>query len=66
MAFLLRYRIPLNEGDCITVLTGGRTPFLLRPVGGQYRLVGHCYVHGIMDGEAFPVDESELEWISIR
>ena len=46
-----------QEGDIISVLAGGRVPFVLRKVEGQenYQLVGDAYVHGIMDGEA--VDE---------
>ncbi|TVY80845.1 Heterokaryon incompatibility protein 6 OR allele [Lachnellula suecica] len=52
--------------DCIAVLTGGNPPFILRPTGESYRLIGPCYVHGIMDGEVFPEDPNELEWISIR
>jgi len=53
-------------GDFIVVLAGGDYPFVLRPTGDHYRLVGPCYVHGIMDGEAFPEDPEELEWFSIR
>jgi hypothetical protein len=53
-------------GDCIAVLAGGRLPFVLRPIGDHYRLVGHCYVHGIMDGEAFPENLDELTWFSIH
>jgi hypothetical protein len=41
-----------EEGDCIFVFLGATVPFVLRPVGlGRYKLVGACYVHGIMDGE---------------
>jgi hypothetical protein len=41
-------------GDLVTVLDGGKTPFLLRllPAGAIYSLVGESYVHGIMGGEA--------------
>ena len=53
-------------GDCIAVLAGGRFPFVLRPIGDHYRLVGHCYVHGIMNGEAFPENLDELTWFSIH
>jgi hypothetical protein len=53
-------------GDCIAVLAGGRLPFVLRPTGNHYRLVGPCYVHGIMDGEAFPENLDELTWFSIH
>lgn len=39
-------------GDVVVVLQGGETPFVLRPQGpnGLYRLVGECYIHGIMYG----------------
>jgi hypothetical protein len=56
-----------EEGDRIAILSGGNLPVILRPNGDDYyRLVGPCYVHGIMDGEAFPDDLEELEWLSIR
>ncbi|KAN0092380.1 HET domain containing protein [Hyaloscypha variabilis] len=40
-------------GDGLYVLSGCHVPFLLREVDGlgRFRLVGECYVHGIMDGE---------------
>jgi hypothetical protein len=41
-----------RAGDHVVVLYGGRTPFVLRPHQNEYRLVGECYVHGVMDGEA--------------
>ncbi len=41
-------------GDHVCVLLGCATPLLLRPVPNhQFRVVGECYVHGLMDGEAF-------------
>lgn len=45
-------------GDEIWILFGGSVPFILRPYPddsehhGCYALIGDCYVHGIMDGEA--------------
>jgi hypothetical protein len=44
------------SGDVVVVLFGGKVPFVLRQVdagsdGAQWRLVGECYVFGIMDGE---------------
>lgn len=39
-------------GDIVAILYGWDTPFLLRPVPTGYLLVGECYVHGIMHGEA--------------
>ena len=44
-------------GDTVVVIPGAQTPFIVRPPNGtvnvdKYQLVGECYVHGIMDGEA--------------
>jgi hypothetical protein len=45
-----------RQGDIISILLGCSVPAILRPDdrerGGCYRLVGECYVHGIMNGEA--------------
>jgi hypothetical protein len=47
-----------KERDIITVLFGCSVPVVLRMVSFEgerfYRLVGECYVHGMMDGEAIP------------
>ena len=40
------------EGDIIYALFGGSVLYVLRPKGDQFILVGECYVHGLMDGEA--------------
>ncbi|KAI0491039.1 heterokaryon incompatibility protein-domain-containing protein [Xylaria cf. heliscus] len=43
--------------DEVWVLAGGNVPFILRNVGeGRYKLIGECYVHGIMHGEAVVAD----------
>ncbi|KAF9893477.1 hypothetical protein FE257_010789 [Aspergillus nanangensis] len=43
-----------QKGDQVVLLEGGRVPYLLRKVDDEsYKLVGECYVHGIMYGEAF-------------
>jgi hypothetical protein len=41
-------------GDEVYVLLGGDVPRILRPTAEdkEFQFVGHCYVHGIMDGEA--------------
>jgi hypothetical protein len=43
-----------REGDVVAILFGGTRPYLLRPVrnGTHWRLVGECYVHDIMNGQA--------------
>ncbi|KAG4431063.1 hypothetical protein IFR05_013455 [Cadophora sp. M221] len=38
-------------GDRVFTFVGGDVPFVLRPVGEEFELVGEAYVHGIMDGE---------------
>jgi hypothetical protein len=44
-----------QEGDVVSVLFGGCTPFILRKTAGKelYILVGEAYVYGIMGGELF-------------
>lgn len=53
-------------GDYIAILAGGKFPFVLRPIGDHYCFIGPCYVHGIMNGEAFPENLDELQWFAIR
>ena len=41
-------------GDMIWALAGGRALYILKPINrqlNQYRFIGECYVHGLMDGE---------------
>ncbi|KAL0939659.1 het domain-containing protein [Colletotrichum truncatum] len=49
----------MEPGDIVCVLLGGKMPFCLRPWGNKYLLLGECYVHGIMNGQA--VDGSRGE-----
>jgi hypothetical protein len=59
-----------QPNDKIAIFGGGRVPFVIRPVGnGEYQLVGECYIHGVMEGEALSGDGFEdvtLEEIKIR
>jgi hypothetical protein len=43
-----------QPGDIIVIFLGGKTPYLLRkyPSGDKYYLVGECYIHGMIEGEA--------------
>ncbi|KAI0813012.1 HET-domain-containing protein [Xylaria sp. FL0064] len=47
----------MNVGNIVCVLFGGKMPFCLRPCGSHYLLVGECYVHGLMKGEAMQLAE---------
>jgi hypothetical protein len=49
-----------TEGDKVTIFFGHSLLYIVRKIGdadenkegkNRYRLVGHAYVHGIMDGE---------------
>ncbi|KAI5458121.1 heterokaryon incompatibility protein-domain-containing protein [Mariannaea sp. PMI_226] len=58
----------MEIGDVIVVLYGGRVPFVIRPRKGEdgdevdgWTLVGECYVHGYMNGEALERDDIEEE-----
>ncbi|KAH8659213.1 heterokaryon incompatibility protein-domain-containing protein [Tricladium varicosporioides] len=68
-----------HEKDIICVPFGSSTPFVLRPIlehatpspmnipsldnGRQYELIGRCYVHGFMNGEAMEMLESVLDQV---
>lgn len=41
-----------KTGDVVCVLLGCETPLVSRPIeSGQYKVVGGCYICGLMDGE---------------
>lgn len=42
----------MRQGDVVTVLFGGKVPYLLRPVASGYKFLGECYVPNLMSGEA--------------
>ncbi|KAF3033673.1 hypothetical protein E8E12_001601 [Didymella heteroderae] len=49
--------IGTRVGDAVCVLLGSRHPVVLRPAGSidgysAWEVVGVCYTHGLMDGEA--------------
>jgi hypothetical protein len=53
-------------GDKICVFYGGNLPYVIRPFGeGKYTLVGDCYVHGFMYGEAMDMEDIETETIHL-
>jgi hypothetical protein len=57
----------LAEGDAICVLYGGQVLYVLRPDGDDhYQLIGECYLHGFMHGEAIEMTEIESQNFHIR
>ncbi|MCJ1461491.1 hypothetical protein MMC07_000088 [Pseudocyphellaria aurata] len=54
-------------GDRICVILGCNVPFVIRSIeGGNYVLVGECYIHGLMHGEALRNPDRSFEHISLR
>lgn len=39
-------------GDVLAILFGASTPYVLRPCGDVYEIIGQAYVYGMMHGEA--------------
>lgn len=60
--------ISASANDQIVILSGRKIPFVLRATSNTFKIIGPCYVHGIMDGEAFPKEEAaeDLEWFTLR
>ena len=65
--------IPLRarRGDVICVLLGATVPFVIRKKSnGNFLLIGECYIHGLMDGEALDLvldrDDMEEKFLSIE
>jgi hypothetical protein len=50
-------------GDSFFLLRGGRVPFVCRPRGSEWELVGDSYVHGTMHGEAW--EESKCKDVNL-
>ncbi|KAK7414425.1 hypothetical protein QQX98_006703 [Neonectria punicea] len=49
-------------GDRVVLLEGRKVPLVIRPVGKRWRVVGDCYIHGVMMGEAFSPESCQLLW----
>lgn len=47
-----------KKGDKVCLLKGLPVPVVVREVGEKYSLVGDAYIHGLMMGEAFILDET--------
>ena len=43
-----------QAGDRVALFRGGKLPFIIRPNGASgWEIIGDCYIHGIMHGEAW-------------
>ncbi|KAH7480438.1 hypothetical protein FOMA001_g8821 [Fusarium oxysporum f. sp. matthiolae] len=63
--------VDMKIGDKLCVLFGAEVPFVLRPNGDGYEVIGECYVYDLMHGEvleklaANPGGQLEPEWIKL-
>ena len=53
-------------GDKICIFLGAPIPFVIRPTGTRYQLMGPCYLHGMMDGQALELDDWHVEDIVLE
>ena len=53
-----------DPGDALCVLQNFSTPTVLRRRDAFHTHVGTAFVHGVMDGEEYPDEESDLEEFS--
>ncbi|RDL32962.1 uncharacterized protein BP5553_08401 [Venustampulla echinocandica] len=54
-----QFSLYARVGDAIFLPLGSAVPFLIRPknsTGNMYEIIEECYVHGIMEGEAFKLE----------
>ncbi|OQO10976.1 hypothetical protein B0A48_05231 [Cryoendolithus antarcticus] len=52
----------VKTGDVVAVVSGAHVPWLLRPVGREYSLLGDAYVHGLMRGAVrIKAERGEME-----
>lgn len=51
------------EGDRVCVFSGVPIPLVIRRKGEHYQLVGPCYVHDMMDGQALESEDWHVEGI---
>lgn len=55
-------------GDQICVILGCNIPFVIRATaeGGGYVLIGECYIHGLMRGEALRSTNRSFEYLTLH
>ena len=56
-----------QEGDIVSLMRGSPVPVIIRPVQREnsYLMIGQCYIHGIMDGEAVAGKEDQFRRIQL-
>ena len=49
-----------REGDAVCFFEGCEIPFVVRDCKNRWRLLGDCYVHGLVDGGVGGRDWEEM------
>ena len=50
-------------GDVVCMFRGAESLFIIREIGSAYILVGPAYIHGLMNGEVFALEDFNMEVI---
>jgi hypothetical protein len=58
--------VKAKAGDYVGIILGCDIPFIVREDDGKYVLVGECYIHGIMDGEAMDMEKYKIQDIILK
>jgi hypothetical protein len=58
--------ISMEIGDQVALLSGLTMPLILREAAPHYEVVGEAYVHGAMQGELWPENESHLLQLTLK
>ncbi|KAE9367241.1 HET-domain-containing protein, partial [Stipitochalara longipes BDJ] len=58
--------VKAKAGDHVCIILGCDVPFIVREDDGKYVLVGECYIHGIMDGEAMDLEKYKIQDIILK
>ena len=64
--YMLLAPIGTKVGDKICVIHGLPVPFIIRPKGDMFLLVGECYVQGVMDGEVMDMEHIKTQVINLK
>jgi hypothetical protein len=58
--------VEAKVGDYVCIIPGCAVPFIVREDDEKYVLIGECYIHGIMDGEAMDMEEYKIQDIILK
>jgi hypothetical protein len=54
-----------RAGDRLCIFQGMRVPGVVRAAGNAWEFIGGCYIHGLMDGEAWDLVGEDWEFVKL-